>query len=149
MKLNALPKIVERGHKRPGRGHGSGKGKTAGRGTKGQKARNKVRLGFEGGQLSIINRLPLYRGKMRNRPVSKKFLPINFKVLNILPNDTVVNNETLIKYRIVTSDALQRNSVKILGDGELKVKLTIALPISKSAQKKVEAAGGKVVASTK
>ena len=64
MKPLELQKLVKRSKKRLGRGHGSGKVKTSGRGTKGQRARGKIRLGFEGGQLSIIKRLPLLRGKL-------------------------------------------------------------------------------------
>lgn len=70
MNLSQLPKIVHRSKKRIGRGHGSGKVKTAGRGSKGQKARGKIPAGFEGGQLPLIKRLPLLRGKGKN--ISRK-----------------------------------------------------------------------------
>ena len=72
MKLSNLHPIVRRPKKRIGRGHGSGKVKTSGRGTKGQKARDSVPLGFEGGQLSLIKRLPLLRGKGRNASMKVK-----------------------------------------------------------------------------
>lgn len=74
MNLNYLPKIKSKPKKRIGRGQGSGKGKTAGRGLKGQKARNRTRLGFEGGQLKLIKRLPFVRGVGFKGPYKKKQL---------------------------------------------------------------------------
>lgn len=144
MQLHTLPKIVTKNKRRLGRGHGSGRGKTSGRGTKGQKARGRIRQGFEGGQLPLINRLPLYRGKLRNRPVGTAPLIINLKTLSILPKDTVVNKESLVKYRIVPAEIIRLYRIKILGDGEIKVPLIIEIEISKSARRKIEAAGGKI-----
>ena len=83
MKLESLPKITQKRRKRLGRGFGSGKGKTAGRGTKGQKAREKVKFGFEGGQLPLTKRLPLRRGKGRNKPLKPAPLIVNLKYLYI------------------------------------------------------------------
>ncbi len=143
MKLHQLPPTVLKSKRRLGRGEGSGRSKTSGRGTKGQNARGTMRTGFEGGQLPLIKRLPLYRGKLRNPTISPKALVINLKVLNILPKDTIVNRETLIKHRILPKEAL-KSYVKILGDGELTIPLTIALPLSKQAAKKVTSAGGKI-----
>lgn len=136
--------LVTRKAKRLGRGSGSGRGKTAGRGTKGQKARGSIRVGFEGGQLSLIKRLPLYRGRGRNKSHQNRVLPINLKILNLLPENTVVTVEALVKYNILRQEEVDVFHVKILGDGELTKPLTIALPISKSARKKVEKAGGTV-----
>ncbi len=141
MKLNNLPKITHKPYKRLGRGHGSGRGKTAGRGTKGQKARGKMKPEFEGGQGSIIRRLPLKRGKDRNHPLSNKPLAVNVKVLNLLPKGSVVTLDLLKKRHIIDKDI---NSVKILGDGDLKIALTVLLPSSKGAIKKIEKAGGNV-----
>ncbi len=145
MKVNALTKIVAKSKKRLGRGYGSGRAKTAGRGTKGQKARGKIRAGFEGGQLPLIKRLPLYRGKGRNKARKNKPLAVNLKVLEILPKNSEVTVDTLVKYQILTKEDVIDFGVKILGDGQLSKPLIIKLPISKSAAKKVEAAGGKII----
>lgn len=144
MKLNELPKITKKPKKRLGRGAGSGRGKTAGRGTKGQKARGKVKLGFEGGQLPLIKRLPLKRGKGRNKSLKPGPIIVNVKYLNILPKNTEVDLETLIKARIVKEDEARSFGVKILGDGELLLPLTVKLPCSGGAKEKIEKAGGKV-----
>ncbi len=142
--LHAQPKLVTSRKRRLGRGEGSGRGKTAGRGTKGQKARGSIKRGFEGGQLSLIKRLPLYRGKSKNKRQTKKPLVINLKYLELLPVDTKVTKETLVSHHIVKKEDIGSFDIKILGDGKLTKALTIALPISKSAAKKVEAAGGKI-----
>lgn len=142
--LHTLAKIVTTSQRRLGRGHGSGRGKTAGRGTKGQKSRGRIAAGFEGGQLPLIKRLPLYRGRGRNKAFRKKPLVVNLKILNLLPKDTEVTKETLAKYHILRAEDMVGAMVKILGEGELKHSLIIKLPISKSAAKKVEKAGGKI-----
>lgn len=144
MKLNELPKITEKPKKRVGRGAGSGRGKTAGRGTKGQKAREKIKLGFEGGQLPLIKRLPLKRGKGRNKSLKPGPIVVNIKYLNVLPKGSLVDLETLIKARIVKEDEARSFGVKILGDGELLLPLTVKLPCSGGAKEKIEKAGGKV-----
>lgn len=136
-----LQKLVRRPKKRLGRGHGSGKVKTSGRGTKGQRARGKIRLGFEGGQLALIKRLPLLRGKDRNKGRSGKAYPLSVEKLNKLPGGTNVTLETLVKYHMI--DAAVKK-VKILGGGTLEVKLIIAVPVSKSARKVIEKAGGSI-----
>lgn len=141
MNLNTLPRLTQKSKKRLGRGHGSGKGKTGGRGTKGQGAREKVSLYFEGGQSPLIKRLPLKRGKDRNKVLQGKPFIINIKYLNFLPKNSIVDRDSLIKYGIIEKSI---ENIKILGDGELTVPLKIALPISKSAQKKVERVGGSV-----
>lgn len=144
MKLENLPKTTEAKKKRLGQGHGSGRGKTAGRGTKGQKARNKIPLDFEGGALPLIKRLPFLRGKGKNKAFRKKRIIVNLKALNILKKDSVVDLETLIKNRIVREEDARNRGVKILGDGEILNPLIIRLPISKRALKKVEKIGGKI-----
>lgn len=141
MQLESLPKTTERKKKRLGQGHGSGKGKTAGRGTKGQKSRTKIKLGFEGGQVSIIKRLPLKRGKDRNKPNAKSPLAINVKVLNLLPKDSIVDLALLKKFHIIDKG---EENVKILGDGDLVNVLTVRLSVSKGAADKIKKAGGKV-----
>lgn len=144
IKLHNLPPITKRSKKRLGQGHGSGKGKTGGRGTKGQKVRGKMSLSFSSGALSLIRRLPLIRGKYRNIPLFKKPLIVNIKYLNLLPPNSVVDLDFLIKNKIVDQDETKTYGVKILGDGEIKIPLTINLPCSHRAAKKIEKAGGKV-----
>ncbi|MDO8269389.1 MAG: 50S ribosomal protein L15 [Candidatus Levybacteria bacterium] len=130
--------------RRLGQGHGTGRGKTAGRGQKGQNARSKRALSFEGGALPLIKRLPFRRGKGRNPSLKSDPITINVKVLNLLPAKSVVDIETLIKHNIVVAADAKKLGVKILGDGELEKALTVKLPISNSARMKVEAAGGTV-----
>ncbi len=143
MQLHSLPKIVSKRSRRLGRGEGSGRGKTSGRGTKGQKARGTIRMGFEGGQLPLIKRLPLYRGKGRNKSHHLRMLIINLDDLTSLPAKTVVSRESLVKFKIISPD-YSKLPIKILGNGEIVHALTITLPISKSAALKIEKSGGSV-----
>ena len=142
--LSNLPKTTIRPKKRLGRGQGSGKGKTSTRGTKGQKARGKIKQTFEGGQLPLIKRLPFIRGRNKNRPLNFRPLVINIKILNIFPENSEITIESLIKNNIVKSMDAKKFGVKILGDGKLEKPLIIKLPISNRAKAKIEAAGGKV-----
>lgn len=146
MKLHTLPKVIQSKKKRLGRGHGSGRGKTSGRGTKGQKARETVRLGFEGGQLRLLKRLPLLRGMGKNKSFKVGPVIVNVKYLNHLPPHTKVDAATLIHYRIVKQDEVNAWGIKILGDGTLTTPLEVQLPTSKRAKKIIEKAGGKVIA---
>ena len=145
MKLSNLSKTTETRKKRLGQGHGSGRVKTAGRGTKGQKARGKIPLRFEGGALALIKRMPFRRGKGKNKIFREKPIVINVKILNVLKEDEKVNIKTLSSYKIVDEKEAQAYGVKILGDGDLKVSLIVELPVSKGALKKIEKAGGKVI----
>ena len=124
---------------RRGRGHGSGNGKTAGKGHKGQKARSgATRPGFEGGQMPLYRRIPKRGFNNRN---TKEIVAINLDALEVFENDTVVSVETLIEAGIVKNP---RDGVKILGNGELTKKLTVkANAFSASATAKIEANGGK------
>ena len=125
---------------RRGRGHGSGNGKTAGKGHKGQKARSgATRPGFEGGQMPLYRRIPKRGFTNRN---TKEIIAINIDALEVFENDTVVSVETLIEAGIVKNP---RDGVKILGNGELTKKLTVkADAFSASAKEKIEALGGSV-----
>ncbi len=136
-----LPKIVRRPKKRIGRGHGSGKVKTSGRGTKGQKARGHMPMGFEGGQLSLIKRLPLLRGKGKNASNRPNMYEIQTTELNALPKGTRVTLETLRKNGIITKDVRR---VKIIGSAAITVPLTVEVPCSTGATKTIEKAGGSV-----
>ena len=124
---------------RRGRGHGSGNGKTAGKGHKGQKARSGApRPGFEGGQMPLYRRIPKRGFTNRN---SKTIVGINVSALEVFDNDAVVSVETLIEAGIVKH---ARDGVKILGNGELTKKLTVqANAFSAGAVEKIEAVGGK------
>lgn len=148
MKLNQRSKIVAVSKKRVGRGYGSGKGgHTTGRGAKGQNIRSKRPLYFEGTPMrkSLIRRIPMLRGKLRFKSLkAHQGLILNLEQLAVLPKNTEVTAASLIKFKILPQDALQY-PIKILGNGDLKVALTIALPISKSAAKKVVKAGGKII----
>jgi len=149
MELNQLPKITTRKKKRLGRGYGSGKGgHTVGRGAKGTKARNKVALTFDGAKIkkSFLKRLPLQRGKGKFKSLKPKPIVVNLKYLNLLPQNSEVNLRTLVKQGLVKEKEARKYGVKILGDGELKVKLKVKLPCSQGARKKIEAAGGQVLA---
>ena len=124
---------------RRGRGHGSGNGKTAGKGHKGQKARSgATRPGFEGGQMPLYRRIPKRGFKCRN---SKEIVGINVSALEAFENDAVVSVAALIEKGIVKNP---RDGVKILGNGELTKKLTVqANAFSEGAKAKIEALGGK------
>ena len=123
---------------RRGRGHGSGNGKTAGKGHKGQKARSGApRPGFEGGQMPLYRRIPKRGFTNRN---SKTIVGINVSALERFENDTVVTVETLIEAGIVKNP---RDGVKILGNGELTKKLNVKVDaVSEGAKAKIEAVGG-------
>ncbi|OIP58011.1 MAG: 50S ribosomal protein L15 [Candidatus Levybacteria bacterium CG_4_10_14_0_2_um_filter_36_16] len=144
MQLHALPKITEKRLRRVGRGHGSGRNKTSGRGTKGQKARRDIPLNFEGGALSITKRLPFLRGKGKNKTLKKSFFGINVSRLNSLPAKTVVDSGVLVKHNIISARKAKNSNIKILGAGKLSVQLVIKLPVSAGAQKKIEKLGGAV-----
>lgn len=149
MALHSLVKIKHPTKKRLGQGHGSGKVKTGGRGTKGQKARNKVPTYFEGGALPLIKRLPFRRGKGRNKSFRNIPLIVNLKNLEVYKKGQVVDLESLIKNKIVKESDAREFGVKILGDGDIKEALTIKVAISKSALRKIEKAGGKLELSEK
>ncbi|WP_167955466.1 50S ribosomal protein L15 [Anaerosporobacter faecicola] len=123
---------------RRGRGHGSGNGKTAGKGHKGQKARSGApRPGFEGGQMPLYRRLPKRGFTCRN---SKEIVGINIDTLNRFEDGAVVTVEALIEAGIVKNP---RDGVKILGNGELTKKLDVKVDAySASAVEKIQALGG-------
>jgi large subunit ribosomal protein L15 len=142
--LSNLQAIVKRPKKRVGRGHGTGKVKTAGRGQKGQNARGKANIiGFEGGQLSLIKRLPFLRGKGRNASQKTKAFGLSVSQLNELPAGTTVTLATLVKYHMIHTGVTR---VKLLGGEGLKQKLKVAVPCSQSAREAIEKAGGSVEA---
>ncbi len=137
----SLPEGTRQSPKRIGRGIGSGWGKTAGKGQKGQKSRSgyRVRRGFEGGQMPLFQRLP----KRGFKNIFKQtWTIVNIRDLNQFADETLVNPEVLRKTGIIKSLA---HPVKVLAEGELTRKLTIqAHRFSRQAVEKIESAGGKV-----
>lgn len=128
--------------KRKGRGTATGQGKTAGRGQDGQKSRSGggVRLGFEGGQMPLARRLPK-RG-FSNYPFKKEYAIVNVGELNAFEENTVITPELLMEYGFVRK---LKDGVKILGEGDVEKALTLKInKISKSAEEKIIAHGGKV-----
>ena len=123
---------------RRGRGHGSGNGKTAGKGHKGQKARSGApRPGFEGGQMPLYRRIPKRGFKNRN---TKDIVAVNVERLEKFENGSEVTAESLIALGIISH---ARDGVKILGNGELTKKLTVKVwAVSEGAKAKIEAVGG-------
>lgn len=124
---------------RRGRGHGSGNGKTAGKGHKGQNARSGgTRPGFEGGQMPLYRRLPKRGFTCRN---TKEIIAINLARLDVFEEGTIVDIKALQSKGLVSNP---RDGVKVLGVGEITKKLTVKVnQFSKSAIEKIEAAGGK------
>ncbi|MCL2221888.1 MAG: 50S ribosomal protein L15 [Oscillospiraceae bacterium] len=142
MNLHELspPKGSTHSSKRKGRGHGSGLGKTSGRGHKGQKSRSGggTRIGFEGGQMPLARRVPK-RGF--NNIFAKPLSSVNLSALNRFKSGSTVTEKELLETGVLTKC---RHGVKILGNGELKKKLTVkANAFSELAKKKIEEAGGK------
>ena len=123
---------------RRGRGHGSGNGKTAGKGHKGQKARSGApRIGFEGGQMPLYRRIPKRGCTNRN---TKEIISINVSALERFEDGTVVTVEKLLEEGVISKAA---DGVKILGNGEISKKLTVQVnAFSETAKAKIEAAGG-------
>lgn len=142
MKLHELSPVEgsKKDAKRIGRGHGSGWGKTSGKGHKGQKARagRCMRVGFEGGQMPLQRRIPK-RGF--NNIFAKEIVSINVGSLNRFEDGAVVDAEALVEAGLVKN---YFDGIKILGNGELKKNITVKVDAySESAKAKIEAAGGK------
>ena len=141
MNTMQLPKLVAIGKKRLGRGHGSGRVKTSGRGTKGQNARGHVRMGFEGGQLPLTKRLPFLRGKKRNKSRADKPALLFVGSLDQFPAHAIIDKAFLIKHNIITSVTTR---VKIIGHGKLEHAYSVHIPCSAQSTTAITKAGGKV-----
>lgn len=140
MKLNELKpnEGSRRNRKRVGRGTSSGNGKTAGRGQKGQKARGKVRLGFEGGQMPLFRRMPKRGFKNINR---KEYAIVNLETLNKFEDGAEVTPALLVESGIIKDE---KDGIKVLGNGTLNKQLTVkASKFSASAKEAIESKGGK------
>ena len=153
MRLNEISDNAgaSKNRKRVGRGIGSGKGKTAGRGHKGQKSRSGVSLlGFEGGQMPLYRRLPKRGFK---NPFSKDFSEINLGKLQVAIDTGKIDSKKDINYQVLQQAGIvskSKNGLKLLGKGELKTKVTIEISgASKAAIAAVEKVGGKVIVTSK
>ena len=144
MELNKLGQIKTfKKNKRVGRGESSGKGKTSGRGHKGQKARTgkKIRLGFEGGQLPLIKRLPFRRG-VGNTP-AKENITITFDQLEVFSSGSVVDEKSL-REKGILKKTTKPFKIKLVAKGQISKPLTVKITSTKKAQELVEKAKGKV-----
>jgi large subunit ribosomal protein L15 len=136
IELSSLKPAGRQSRTRKARGFG-GKGKTAGRGQKGQKARSKVRVGFEGGQMPLYRRMPK-RGF--NNISRKEFAIVSLDKLNKFDNGTVINAAFLLENHVISNE---KDGVKILATGKLEKKLTVQVSkASQAAKEAIEAAGG-------
>ena len=142
--LNKLPKIKLKKAKRLGRGWSSGKGKYSTRGNKGQKSRGKVKSFFEGGQAVLSKRLPMLRGKAKNKSIKP-----DLNVFNIsrLQNKKEVKNKDIISVDYLVQIGLLNprkayKGAKLLGSGQLKKKLIVKIKASEKAIEKIKQAGG-------
>ena len=142
--LSQLPSIKNKKKKRLGRGWASGKGKYSTRGIKGQKARGKVALMFEGGQAILSKRLPMLRGKGKNKSLQPE--PVILNVIDLekstkIKNGMIISTLFLIKSGII-KEPKKKQTVKLLGKGKLKKKLIIEIKSSAKAVEKVKESGG-------
>lgn len=140
MNLANLKKLKNKSKKRIGRGNAAGGGTTAGRGTKGQNSRSGggVRPGFEGGQMPLSQRVPKRRGF---KSLNEKPVAVNIIKLNAFKDGENVTAQSLAKIGIIKNE---KTKTKIVGNGELKKKLTVSVPVSKTAGEIIEKAGGKL-----
>ncbi|TES95935.1 50S ribosomal protein L15 [Patescibacteria group bacterium] len=139
--LDKISAVKKKKRKRVGRGDASGFGKTCGRGTKGQKARSKIRPGFEGGQMPLTQRIPKRKG-------FSNIFQKKFSVLNVLDLEKNFKTGEKIDYAVLLKMGLVKKNrpVKVLGDGELKRALMVEVQaFSSQAKKKIESAKGKAV----
>ncbi|PIS12331.1 50S ribosomal protein L15 [candidate division WWE3 bacterium CG09_land_8_20_14_0_10_47_33] len=140
MRLNNLPRLVGKKKKRLGRGYGSGKGgHTVGHGTKGQKVRGRIKLGFEGGQFPLVRRLPRLGGF---RSIRGKPAVLNLGNLTAFRKGEIVSPETLKEKGLIKK--IPSAGIKILGEGEAKALKFKGVLLSAPAREKILKAGGKI-----
>jgi large subunit ribosomal protein L15 len=148
MELHKLFKTTTKPAKRMGRGLGSGKGKTGGRGQKGQKARGKVPAANVGGGLILYKKLPYKRGWSRaggNPARAPKPVVVTLDQLNVFKANETVNVVALVSRGLVSDKEIAKKGVKVLANGELAHALNIELPVSAKVKELVEKMGGKVL----
>jgi large subunit ribosomal protein L15 len=144
MQINSLQKVTTRAAKRVGRGIGSGKGKTSGRGMKGQKSRGKIPAANVGAGLIYFKKLPYRRG-WGNTKVSPKLALVKIENLNVFAAGSVVTVASLLEHKVINETSAKKG-VKIVNGGALTVKnLRVELPVTQSAKSAIESSGGKVV----
>lgn len=144
MNLHTKIKTTTRAGKRVGHGYGSGKGgHNSGRGSKGQKARNRVPAYFVGSSWVWFKRLPFIRGKSKFSPLNPT-VTLTAKDLNTLKDGTIVNAQSLYEAGIIPKSVARVASIKLVGTGKIERKLTLEITASESATKKVIEAGGEV-----
>lgn len=140
--LSQLPKLGDKKAKRLGRGAGSGKGQKSTRGTtRHQKARGRIPLGFIGGQAKDVKKYPLLRGKAKNKSIKAAAYPLAVSKLNVFDNGATVTYAALTEKKLIDPRVMR---VKVVANGNLEKKLTVALPVSGSVKKAIEKAGGTV-----
>lgn len=143
--LSKLPAVIGRRKKRLGRGLGSRKGAKSGRGTtRHQKARENIPLHFEGGQVRIVKKFPLLRGKGRNKPSKVAPYVINLSDLSGFTSGATVDVKALIDKKIVDPRA-EKRGVKLLGTGTIDKKLIVKIPVSQSALRAIKDKQGEVL----
>ncbi len=148
MRLNELSpgKGAKKVGKRKGRGHSAGQGKTSGRGVKGQKARSGGfhKVGFEGGQMPLYRRVA--RRGFSNYPFKKEFLILKVEALNVFKDGDTVNRESLVAKGLIRAQThTKKTAIKILGNGTIEKKLTVAVDkVTSGAAEKIKAAGGTI-----
>lgn len=144
--LHKLVKTIAKRKKRIGQGLGSGKGVYAGRGVKGQSARGKTRGLFEGGQLVLQKKLPMLRGKSKNKSLNWPCVVVTLAQLeahSLVKPESVIDSAFLIKAGLVNEKRLRRSQeIKILSQGTLTKKLTVKVGGSQKAVEKIKHAGG-------
>jgi len=146
--LNQLSPTTTKAKKRLGRGYGSGKGgHTTNRGQKGQKARRSIHPAFMGtkNKKSLIQRLPLMRGKGKFKSLQDRAVLVSLTQLNSLPENTSVTRDFLVANRIIKTKSPSQ-PIKVVANGELSVKLQVALPVTAKARELIIAAGGQILA---
>ncbi len=146
MYLEKLTKITSRAGKRLGRGYGSGKGgHTVGRGQKGQKTRGAMPAWFEGGQLPLIRRTPFVRGKRRFKSLKGDAVIVTLNTLNKFKANQTVDSKAVSETLKISPKWIAKSGIKVVATGKLEKALKVNLPVSTSAAKAIEAAGGSVV----
>jgi large subunit ribosomal protein L15 len=144
MQLNNLDKLTTRSAKRLGRGIGSGRGKTSGRGMKGQKSRGKIPAANVGAGLIYFKKLPYRRG-LGNSKMSVKPTLIKIAQLNVFKTGTAVTMASLLENKLINEKSAKKG-VKIVNGGEMTVKnLSVEVPVTQAVKSVIEHSGGKVV----
>ncbi len=144
--FHLLVKTIQRSKKRVGRGWGSGKGKYSGRGIKGQTKRGSVRANFIGGAEVLSKRLPMLRGKGKNKSIQKS-IGINIERIEqskAIKNKSEITVKSLIKAKLVSAKIAHTHQVRLLGRGKLTKIISTSLHTTRKAVEKIQNAGGKL-----